>query len=141
LRERREDIPLLVHHFVKKFSQSMNKRVPAVSDDALECLAHHDWPGNIRELQNAMERAVLVCRSDEITLADLPMMKTSSVPKVLEERSLAAIERDHIGAVLEETDWNISQSARLLKIDRVTLYNKIKRYGLKQERKGNAKKA
>ena len=95
-------------------------------------LSHYEWPGNIRELQNAMERAVLVCRDEAIGPRDFPVLEESK-PREPGERSLAAVERDHIREVLEDAEWNISRSARLLRIDRVTLYNKIKKYGLKRE--------
>jgi len=132
LRERREDVPMLVEHFLHRFAESMNKHVTKVSADALELLSHYEWPGNIRELQNAMERAVLVCRGETIGPRDFPVLEESK-PREPGERSLAAVERDHIREVLEDAEWNISRSARLLRIDRVTLYNKIKKYGLKRE--------
>ncbi|MEJ2078199.1 MAG: sigma-54 dependent transcriptional regulator [Acidobacteriota bacterium] len=131
LRERREDIPMLTEHFLHQFAESMNKHVTKVSPEALEFLCRHDWPGNIRELQNAMERAVLVCRSETLGPRDFPRLQEDK-PREPDEKSLAAVERDHIQDVLEETGWNISRSARLLQIDRVTLYNKIKKYGFKR---------
>ncbi len=132
LRERREDIPMLVEHFLHRFAESMNKHVSRISSDALDQLCRYDWPGNIRELQNAMERAVLVCRSDVLNPGDFPILKADR-PREPGEKSLAAVERDHIRDILDETEWNISRSARMLRIDRVTLYNKIKKYGLKRE--------
>ncbi len=131
LRERQDDIPLLAEHFLRKFAQSMNKPVKQISPQALRLLSSHEWPGNIRELQNAMERAVLVCRSDTIEAQDFPL-RSSDAPRTLDEKSLSAVEREHVNAVLEEAEWNISRSARLLGIDRVTLYNKIKKYKLKR---------
>jgi transcriptional regulator with PAS, ATPase and Fis domain len=133
LRERREDIPLLADHFLQKFARSMNRHVSGISPEAMRLLCSYDWPGNIRELQNAIERAVLVARSDTLQPADFPVVGTPSSVVIRDEKSLAAVERDHIRAVLEETGWNISQSARLLQIDRVTLYNKIRKYDLKRE--------
>jgi DNA-binding NtrC family response regulator len=133
LRERREDIPLLAEHFLQKFARSMNRHVSGISPEAMRLLCSYDWPGNIRELQNAIERAVLVARSETLQPADFPMVGTPSSVVIRDEKSLAAVERDHIRAVLEETGWNISQSARLLQIDRVTLYNKIRKYDLKRE--------
>ncbi len=131
LRERPEDIPLLAEHFRKKFAQSMNKPVLGISPAAMELLRKHDWPGNVRELQNAIERAVLVCRGREIQPEDLPLhVNEAREPAV--GKSLADMERQHIRRILQETNWNISQAARLLGIDRVTLYNKIKRYDLKR---------
>ncbi|GAB4240516.1 MAG: sigma-54-dependent response regulator transcription factor ZraR [Acidobacteriota bacterium] len=132
LRERREDIPLLANYFVERFAKSMNKPVEGIAPEAMEALCRYDWPGNVRELQNALERAVLVARQRVLRPADFPMLKNADRP-VFRETSLAAVEREHIAAVLEQTGWNISQAARLLGIDRVTLYNKIKKYGLRKE--------
>jgi DNA-binding NtrC family response regulator len=131
LRERREDIPALVEHFLAKYAQSMNKPVSGISEQAMNLLVSYDWPGNVRELQNAIERAVLVCRTRQIDLGDLPF-QLSQVAPISSGKALSDIERQHIKKILDETRWNISQAARLLNIDRVTLYNKIKRYQLRQ---------
>jgi transcriptional regulator with PAS, ATPase and Fis domain len=139
LRERREDIPLLAEHFLKKFSGSMNKPVIRIHKTAMERLMDYDWPGNVRELQNAMERAVLVCKGAEIEASDLPF----SGPQGGDAggmRTLAMIEKEHIRKVLEETHGNISQAARLLQIDRVTLYNKIRKFDLKPEPAGSPRR-
>jgi DNA-binding NtrC family response regulator len=132
LRDRREDIPLLVEHFIKKHSSAMNKHVSRVSAEALELLKAHDWPGNARELQNAMERAVLVCKGQEIQASDLPFHLGNGKP-LSNSKSLSTLEAQHIKRVLDETGWNISQAARWLEIDRVTLYNKINKYQLRLE--------
>lgn len=129
LRERREDIPLLVEHFIERFARSMNKPIRGISRDALNLLMSYDWPGNVRELQNAIERAVLVCRGREIQPGDLPLHINDTRELPL-GKSLADVERQHIQRILRETEWNISQAARVLGIDRVTLYNKIRKYGL-----------
>jgi two-component system response regulator HydG len=132
LRERREDIALLVEHFLRKFATSMNKPVPKVSEEAMRQLTNHDWPGNVRELQNAMERAVLICRGEEISPDNLPFAPGQAA-SLNHGKSLADAESLHIQRILEESDWNISRAARMLEIDRVTLYNKMKRYGLKRD--------
>jgi DNA-binding NtrC family response regulator len=132
LRERREDVALLVDHFLRKYARSMSKSVTGVSRGAMDLLIGHDWPGNVRELQNAMERAVLVCKTRDIQPADLPF-HTSDGHDPAPGKSLADIERQHIKRMLQETGWNISRTARLLGIDRVTLYNKIRKYQLKSE--------
>ena len=131
LRERREDIPLLADHFLRKFAISMNRHISGISADAKALLINYDWPGNVRELQNAIERAVLVCRSGKLELADLPLHLngTDAEPAA---KSLAEIERLHIKRMLDESGWNVYRTARLLGIDRVTLYNKIKKYGFKR---------
>jgi len=132
LRERREDIPLLAEHFLKKFARSMNKPVHGISAAAMALLEQYDWPGNVRELQNAIERAVLVCRGREIQPEDLPLHVNEARGSAV-GRTLADVERQHIARILQETKWNISQAARLLGIDRVTLYNKIRKYQLKPD--------
>ncbi|MCS6815777.1 MAG: sigma-54 dependent transcriptional regulator [Blastocatellia bacterium] len=132
LRERREDIPLLAEHFLKKFARSMNKPVHGISTAAMALLQQYDWPGNVRELQNAIERAVLVCRGREIQPEDLPLYVNEARESAV-GKTLAEVERQHIARILQETGWNISQAARLLGIDRVTLYNKIRKYQLKPD--------
>jgi transcriptional regulator with PAS, ATPase and Fis domain len=132
LRERREDISLLVDHFLKKFAHSMNRPVMKISPEAENILKNYEWPGNVRELQNAIERAVLVCKAGKIEGDDLPLNINEESSNV-KNRSLADIERQHIKRTLEETGWNIYRAARLLAIDRVTLYNRIKKYGFQRE--------
>jgi DNA-binding NtrC family response regulator len=132
LRERREDIPLLADHFLRKFTRSMNRPVAGISEEALQLLSGHDWPGNVRELQNAMERAVLVAKTDSIQPGDLPLPVSESDGE-LAGKSLSEVERRHIKRVLEESGWNVHRAARLLEIDRVTLYNKIKKFGFRRD--------
>jgi DNA-binding NtrC family response regulator len=134
LRDRREDIPPLVDHFLRKHSLAMNKRVTGVSPEALDLLMAHPWPGNAREVQNAIERAVLVAKGAAIQISDLPFHFQLGKP-LSNHKALAAVEELHIRRVLEETGWNISQAARLLEIDRVTLYHKINKYHWKPEGK------
>lgn len=133
LRERIEDIPLLANYFLKKFTTSMNKKVTGISDEAMSFLMKYKWHGNVRELENAIERAVVVCRNDKIQLDNLPFkISSNSLYSEVEDKSLSEIEKRHIALVLQENNWNISKSAEDLKIDRVTLYNKIKKYGLRK---------
>jgi transcriptional regulator with PAS, ATPase and Fis domain len=131
LRERREDIPLLADHFLRKYAQQMNKRFTAISKSAIERLMDYPWPGNVRELENAIERAVVIGREPEIQAADFPLqIRETSEPSP--SGSLEEVERAHILKTLEACRWNQSQAARVLKIDRVTLYNKIKKYGFRK---------
>jgi DNA-binding NtrC family response regulator len=130
LRERRGDIPQLAQHFVERFARQMDKRITGVSPAAMELLVAHDWPGNVRELSNAIERAMVVGTPPEIQPADLPMRPARHAVATAGDVSLAEIERRHIAEVLERTAWNISRTAEILEIDRATIYNKIKRYGL-----------
>jgi DNA-binding NtrC family response regulator len=129
LRERREDIPLLVAHFLNKFCMLTSRSVPQISAEALNVLMNHDWPGNVRELENAVERALVVCRGPEIRPADFSFQfQTNGMPT---GRTLEDVERVHIERILRETEHNLSRAARILDIDRTTLYNKLRRYGLK----------
>ncbi|MBI5115550.1 sigma-54-dependent Fis family transcriptional regulator [Candidatus Poribacteria bacterium] len=130
LRERRDDIPSLAEHFLRKYSQTTNKHIESIAPEALERMMNYPWPGNVRELENAIERAVVVCKSNAIQVGHLPM-STVETPRVSAEKTLDAVEREHIRSTLAETDWNISQAARFLNIDRVTLYRKIKKYNIK----------
>jgi DNA-binding NtrC family response regulator len=129
LRERREDIPLLADHFLKKFATAMNKPLPTLAPQAVDLLLAHDWPGNVRELENAVERAMVIGRGPEIQPADFPFQLQPTEP--VAGRTLDEIERGHIERVLQETAGNLSRAARILDIDRTTLYNKLRRYGLK----------
>ncbi len=130
LRERREDIPMLAKHFIEKFAASMNRTAPRLAPRTLELLLGYHWPGNVRELENAIERALLISREDDLPPEAFPFQVNPARP-VYGQR-LEDIERVHIEKVLAETNWNLSRSARLLDIDRTTLYNKIRRYGLKE---------
>lgn len=130
LRERRTDIPLLCNYYLKKLAESTNKPVTGISPDAMERLKEYGWPGNVRELRNAIERAIVVAKGSAITADDLPIPPTPKA--VAEDHSLEAVESAHIRNVLEQMGWNITHSAEMLGIDRATLYNKIKKYGLRK---------
>ncbi len=133
LRERPEDVPVLAEHFLARFAQSMSRRSMRFSADALDALAAYPWPGNVRELQNAIERAVVVGRGDTVQASDLPLRVTQAPATAgLGPGSLAEAERAHVQAVLDANGWNITRSARILDVDRVTLYNKIRKYQLKK---------
>jgi len=132
LREKTADIPLLAYYFLKKYARSMNKNVTDISPEAIKILTQYDWPGNIRELRNTIERALVVVRKkNRIEADDLsPLFLSKTNPP--EKDALGEIEKAHIQRILDQTDGNISKSAERLKIDRVTLYNKIKKYGLQR---------
>lgn len=132
LRERRQDIPLLVNFFIIKFSTVMNKPIKKVSKEAMEFLTKHDWPGNVRELENAIERAMVVGKTNSIGVDDLPFHLSNNSEFNSDEKSLAAFERNYILKILNESNWNISKAAQTLEIDRVTLYNKISKYSLRK---------
>lgn len=129
LRERPDDIPLLVDYFIKKYCTAMNKGIISIEDSALQRLMEFDFPGNVRELENMIERAIVIGDGKKIRLSDLPLAK-DNITSTYE--SLEDLEKAHIVQILNKYAWNISQSAKALKVDRVTLYNKIKKYELKQ---------
>ncbi|HSO88094.1 MAG TPA: sigma-54 dependent transcriptional regulator [Draconibacterium sp.] len=129
LRERTEDIPLLTEYFIKKYCTTMNRPLMTIEPAALKRLEEFPFPGNIRELENMIERAIVVGNGKKITLKDLPIGKTESSPSF---ESLGDIEKHHVEQILTKYNWNISATAKALKVDRVTLYNKIKKYNLKQ---------
>lgn len=131
LRERKGDIPHLVNYFIQKYARSMNKPMTGISSEAMDTIVRYNWPGNVRELENAIERAMVVGKPPKIVPEDLPFQLTER-NHVLPTGSLAAAEKAHIAAVLEQNHWNISRSADILQIDRVTLYNKIEKFGLKK---------
>jgi len=130
LRDRKGDIPVLVEHFIRKFSASMNKKITRVAPAAMALLDRYLWPGNVRELENAIERAMVVAQEPEIREEDfvlrLPMTEHS--PRTLED-----VEKEHILSVLQECRGNQTTAAEVLDIDRVTLHNKLKKYGWKRE--------
>jgi len=130
LRERIEDIPMLVEYFIKKYCHSMNRPVITIDSAALKRLEEFTFPGNIRELENMIERAIVVGNGKKITLKDLPI-GSEAVASSFE--SLDDLEKNHIQNILTKYNWNISAAAKALKVDRVTLYNKIKKYGLSQK--------
>jgi DNA-binding NtrC family response regulator len=127
LRSRRDDIPVLVDHFVRKFSLAMNKRINRVTPAAMNLLQQQPWLGNVRELENAVERAMVVGQEPELREQDFifkPQSVSNGSSKTLED-----MERAHILRVLEECGGNQSRAAEILDIDRVTLYHKLKKYG------------
>ncbi len=130
LRERPEDIPLLAQHFLRRYATETNKKIDAIHPEALEAMRRYPWPGNIRELENAMERAVVVGKGRQIKLGDLPFVIPARGAEELGKLSLEEMERRHITRVLASEGGNISNVARILGINRSTLYDKIKKYGL-----------
>jgi DNA-binding NtrC family response regulator len=129
LRRRRDDIPLLLSHFLEKYSQETVKQVDHISPDMVVELQRYDWPGNVRELENAVERAVVLSRSRTLKADDFAFLRSMPTPRTV-THSLREMEREHILRVLDEFDWNITRAARKLEINRVTLHKKINRFGL-----------
>ena len=138
LRDRREDIPLLANHFLKKYAESMTKSIKAVSADALRLLMQYDFPGNVRELENTIEHAVLLETTELLQLNNLPpqiLSMISSQPILSAPDSTGIlpfeeIERQTLAHALKVMDNNVTKTAQALKIDRSTLYRKLKLYKL-----------
>jgi PAS domain S-box-containing protein len=135
LRERTEDIPLLLTHILNRLRRRGLDRVRAVSPEAMRCLMAHRWPGNIRELENVLERAAVVSRGNVISVADLPEEVASAARRaedapVAAPRTGADDERARIVSVLEANRWNRGAAAAALGVDRTTLWRKLKRLGL-----------
>jgi DNA-binding NtrC family response regulator len=134
LRERPEDVPLLVQHFLDRLSKELQRRLDGVSPEGMAALVAHAWPGNVRELRNVLERGAVVAKGNVIQLSDLGLPAPSAAagaprgdPATLEE-----VEKRHIGDVLAWTGGNVTHAARVLGIDRMTLYNKMKKYALRR---------
>jgi DNA-binding NtrC family response regulator len=139
LRERTEDIPLICNHFLAKFNQRYERSVRAISPAAYHLLIRNRWSGNVRELENAMERAVLVCKTGEIGPDDLPEALRDTPPPTDEftlppGRTLAEIERLAIVQTLVRTNWNKQEAAQMLGLYRPTLYSKMRKHKIVDER-------
>lgn len=134
LRERREDISLLVEHFRNKFNIKFKKTIEAISADVLKAFLKHSWPGNVRELEHTMEHAFVLCNQDTIVLDHLPadFMRVSEIIRRPAEGPPDA-DAHAILEALTKTAWNKAKAARLLEMDRVTLYRKIKKYNLTED--------
>jgi two-component system, NtrC family, response regulator AtoC len=140
LRQRREDIPLLVESFVERLAVEMKKRIDGISAEAMNAIIAHDWPGNVRELRNVLERGAVVVSGPVIQLADLGLpSKAEALPRPGALASLEEVEKRHVATVLAHARGNVSQSARILGIDRVTLYNKMRKYAIRRD--GEAEEA
>ncbi len=130
LRERRDDVPLLASHFLKKFSQEKGKSVESFSPEVMDMFIAYPWPGNVRELENVIEHAIIVAKGGEILPKDLPQSFQPNLPQVQEPGTLQDAEKRLILKILEETQWNKHQTAKRLNIHRSTLYGKMRKYGL-----------
>ena len=131
LRKRKDDIPLLAEHFIRRFSIETKKAIEKISRKTLDEMMLYDWPGNVRELENAVERAIVVGKGRTIKPQDLPIFHSDFSGR--KNNSLTEVEKAHIITILNENKWNISRSAEILEIDRSTLYSKIKRYGIQKQ--------
>ena len=134
LRNRREDILPLAEHFLKKYSKENNRRVKSFSSEVVEFMLNYRWRGNVRELENMVERGVILSKDEAISLAELP--KELTRPAMIEGKTLVALERNRILEILEETGGNVAQTAKILGIHRMTLYNKLKKHNIHVNRIG-----
>jgi len=141
LRERRRDIPLLARHYIEKFCRDVNKVPVTIPDDCMQALTDYDWPGNVRELANCLERAVILCDDDELSLSHLRLgtSRDSGVPPGFElsgtlaevgRRAQAVAEKEKIRRVLDEADGDRSRAAEILQVSGKTLLHKMREFGL-----------
>lgn len=131
LRRRKEDIPLLIDHFLEKYSHETTKHVDRVKTDAIKLLKEYDWPGNVRELKNAIERAVVLSKSRTLGIEDFSFLQSFKIQDS-RPQSLKEMQKAHILETLEEKNWNVTHAAKVLEINRVTLHKMIKRHHLKK---------
>ncbi len=145
LRERKDDIPLLANHFLKKYTALYNLPMKKISDEAMKILQEYEWPGNVRELENAIERAIILSDGGVIKPDDLPeKIREKTASRISEKSSLVGLtleelEKRYILQVLDETGWNKNKAAQILGIDPSTLYRKLQRYGLSKSRRSQGK--
>ena len=131
LRERKEDIPLLVNHYLDEFSKRYNKGV-SIGGSLMHQLSGYSWPGNIRELQHSVERAVILSRSSELQPEDFQLMQVDSKEPEIKTLNLSDVERDVIRHALKKYNGNLTRASEELGIGRTTLYRKIEEYGLSE---------
>jgi len=147
LAERRDDIPLLAHHFLARYAKAQEKVIEGISDEAMETLVHYEYPGNIRELENLMERAVALCNGPAILPKHLPQelakvcFRVYRTPGSSRLPTLEENESEYVRWVLKEVDGNKTRAAEVLGIDRVSLWRKLKRWGLAEDTDGEAETA
>ena len=130
LRERREEIPVLALHFLSQYSSRYRREVKGIEPSAVQALLQYAWPGNVRELEHTMERAVLMCRAEQVQVADLGLGSQRGQPQNLEELSLETVESILIRKALQRFQGNVSQAAEALGLSRGALYRRMEKYGL-----------
>jgi transcriptional regulator with PAS, ATPase and Fis domain len=134
LRERKDDIPLLAHHFMQEYARHIGRNTHRISQEVLSLLMEYDWPGNVRELQNAIQHAVALTRDDTISPLSLPSHIRAgtddiSVQSPRERMSLYELKKAYTLQMLEEHSWNCAKAAAALGIGKATIYRKLKEYG------------
>ncbi len=139
LRERKEDIEMLIKFFLKKINILLHKNVNKVPDDVIKMLVNHDWYGNVRELENTLMQAVVMSKSDVLEKENILLKSLIPVPKALDINnaddglmSLDDVEKVHIEKVLKTSSWNVMKACNILKVSKATLYRKMELYGLKK---------
>ena len=137
LKDRKSDIPLLIHHILKRLRAIRDTQVQNFSEDAMDVLLNHNYPGNVRELENIIEHALIVCQGSTIEPKHLPLALLSGpADHPPAENRLSFVEkkevteREMISKALEQCGWNRGKTAQVLKVDRSTLWRKMKKYGL-----------
>jgi len=130
LRERREDIPVLAIHFLRRYASRYRREIAGFDASAIQVMTHYAWPGNVRELEHTLERAVLMCRGHEIQPADLGLNLQRPQAQNLDELSLEAVEALLIRKALSRFQGNVSQAAEALGLSRGALYRRMEKYGL-----------
>jgi DNA-binding NtrC family response regulator len=141
LRSRKDDIPLLVTHFLKRFAEKENKNVTSISPEAMKIFTGYHWPGNVRELENVIERAVILTNHNILTPEDLPqslrdtLRRGPDIPDNLDEQTLEEVEKHYILKTLEKYQWNQKQASDTLGISTTTLWRKLKTYGIEPKKK------
>jgi two-component system response regulator HydG len=133
LRERKDDIPVLASHFLQKFIHERGKEVTSFSPEVMEILLAHSWPGNVRELENVIDHAIIIAKQNKILTKDLPQFLFQRPLPTQESTTLQDYEKSLILKTLQETNWNKHKAAKILNINRSTLYGKMKRYGLEKD--------
>ena len=141
LRDRKEDIPILIGHFLKKYCRVNNKKVAGVAGDVQKMFMEYSWPGNIRELENAIEGAVIMTKGTTVNKTDVPNFskfaidhsKSSKSSEKNLKRAVEQPEKEHIIAILKDCNWNRNKAAASLGVNRTTLYNKMKKYNISEE--------
>jgi transcriptional regulator with PAS, ATPase and Fis domain len=130
LRERSDDIPELIQYFVDRYRKKMNKQVEGVDPQAINMLLAYSWPGNVRELENSIERAMVVTKNKMLSKENFILNQIDEKLDYNTGQSIELVEKKHILNVLDKNGWNVSATAKVLGIDRVTVYKKLKKYGI-----------
>jgi DNA-binding NtrC family response regulator len=154
LRERVEDIPALVQHFLRKHSNRLGRTLPQMSSEAMKCLVHYDWPGNVRQLENTVERVIITAEGDTIGLDDLPLSvrrrfgsegfqttpksstELKTAKKQLRDRATREIERIFVIEALKRNDWNVTKAAEDVGMQRTNFHALMRKHEIRKDRRG-----